>query len=98
MVQRERDVLIEQAKASGKPQEIAEKMVEGRMRKYYEEVVLLEQTFVIDGESKVKAVVEKAAKDAGSDIAMSAFGQFSLGEGVKKEEQISLLRLRSAWR
>ena len=86
MVQRERDVLIEQAKASGKPQEIAEKMVEGRMRKYYEEVVLLEQTFVIDGESKVKAVVEKAAKDAGSDIAMSAFGQFSLGEGVEKEE------------
>ena len=86
MVQRERDVLIEQAKASGKPQEIAEKMVEGRMRKYYEEVVLLEQTFVIDGESKVKAVVEKAAKDAGADIAMSGFGQFSLGEGVEKEE------------
>ena len=48
--------------------------------------MLLEQTFVIDGESKVKAVVEKAAKDAGSDIAMSAFGQFSLGEGVEKEE------------
>ena len=86
MVQRERDVLIEQAKASGKPQEIAEKMVEGRMRKYYEEVVLLEQTFVIDGESKVKAVIDKAAKEAGADIAMSAFGQFSLGEGVEKEE------------
>ena len=46
IVQRERDVLIEQAKSSGKPQDIAEKMVEGRMRKYYEEVVLLEQTFV----------------------------------------------------
>ena len=86
MVQRERDVLIEQAKASGKPQEIAEKMVEGRMRKYYEEVVLLEQTFVIDGESKVKGVIEAAAKEAGADIAMTAFGQFSLGEGVEKEE------------
>ena len=86
MVQRERDVLIVQAKASGKPQEIAEKMVEGRMRKYYEEVVLLEQTFVIDGESKVKGVIEAAAKDAGADIAMTAFGQFSLGEGVEKEE------------
>ena len=49
---REREVLIEQAKASGKPQEIAEKMVEGRLRKFYEEVVLLEQTFVIDGENK----------------------------------------------
>jgi len=65
MVARERDVLIEQAKASGKPQEIAEKMVEGRLRKYYEEVVLLEQTFVIDGETKVGNVIEAAAKDAG---------------------------------
>ena len=86
IVKRERDVLIEQAKASGKPQDIAEKMVEGRMRKYYEEVVLLEQTFVIDGESKVNAVIEKAANDAGSEIALTAFSQFSLGEGVEKEE------------
>ena len=86
MVQRERDVLIEQAKASGKPQDIAEKMVEGRMRKYYEEVVLLEQIFVVDGETKVKAVIEMAAKDAGSAIALTAFSQFNLGEGVKKEE------------
>ena len=86
MVQRERDVLIEQAKASGKPQEIAEKMVEGRMRKYYEEVVLLEQIFVVDGETKVKAVIEKAAKDAGSAVALTAFSQFNLGEGVEKEE------------
>ena len=86
MVQRERDVLIEQAKASGKPQEIAEKMVEGRMRKYYEEVVLLEQIFVVDGETKVKAVIEMAAKNAGSAIALTAFSQFNLGEGVEKEE------------
>ena len=86
LVARERDVLIEQAKASGKPQEIAEKMVEGRMRKYYQEVVLLEQTFVIDGESKVGDVVAKAGKDAGSDIAMTAFAQFNLGAGIEKEE------------
>ncbi len=86
MVRRERDVLIEQAKASGKPQDIAEKMVEGRMRKYYEEVVLLEQIFVVDGETKVKAVIEMAAKDAGSAIALKAFSQFNLGEGVEKEE------------
>ena len=86
MVQRERDVLIEQAKASGKPQEIAEKMVEGRMRKYYEEVVLLEQIFVVDGETKVKAIIEMAAKDAGSAIALTAFSQYNLGEGVEKEE------------
>ena len=86
LVARERDVLIEQAKASGKPQEIAEKMVEGRMRKYYQEVVLLEQTFVIDGESKVNDVVSKAGKDAGADIAMTAFAQFNLGAGIEKEE------------
>ncbi|NBX07947.1 MAG: translation elongation factor Ts, partial [Proteobacteria bacterium] len=86
LVARERDVLIEQAKASGKPQEIAEKMVEGRMRKFYEEVVLLEQTFVIDGESKVKDVIAKAAKDAGADITLTSFKQFVLGDGVQKEE------------
>ena len=86
LVARERDVLIEQAKASGKPQEIAEKMVEGRMRKYYQEVVLLEQTFVIDGESKVADVVAKTGKDAGADITMTAFAQFNLGAGIEKEE------------
>ena len=86
MVARERDVLIEQAKASGKPQEIAEKMVEGRLRKYYEEVVLLEQTFVIDGETKVGNVIEAAAKDAGADIKLTHFTHFILGDGIEKEE------------
>ncbi len=85
MVAREREVLIEQAKASGKPQEIAEKMVEGRLRKFYEEVVLLEQTFVIDGENKVGKVIETAAKDAGADIVLSQFAQFILGYGIEKE-------------
>ncbi len=85
-VARERDVLIEQAKASGKPQEIAEKMVEGRMKKYYQEVVLLEQTSVIDGETRIADVVAKAAKDAGTDIALTAFVRFNLGEGIEKEE------------
>ena len=86
MVQRERDVLIEQAKASGKPQEIAEKMVEGRMKKYYKEVVLLEQTSVIDGETAIADVISKAGKDAGADIALKAFVRFNLGEGIEKEE------------
>jgi elongation factor Ts len=85
-VQRERDVLIEQAKASGKPQEIAEKMVEGRMKKYYQEVVLLEQTSVIDGETRIADVITKAGKDAGAHIAMTAFVRFNLGEGIEKEE------------
>ena len=86
MVQRERDVLIEQAKASGKPQEIAEKMVEGRMKKYYKEVVLLEQTSVIDGETAIGDVIAKAGKDVGADIALTAFVRFNLGEGIEKEE------------
>ena len=86
MVQRERDVLIEQAKASGKPQEIAEKMVEGRMKKYYNEVVLLEQVSVIDGETQISDVVAKAGKDAGAEIALTGFVRFNLGEGIEKEE------------
>jgi elongation factor Ts len=84
-VARERDVLIEQAKASGKPQEIAEKMVEGRMKKYYQEVVLLEQTSVIDGETRIADVVSKAGKDAGADIALTGFVRFNLGEGIERE-------------
>ena len=76
---RERDVLSEQARASGKPEDIIAKMVEGRIRKYYEEVVLLEQVWVHDGESRVKAV----AKKAGADLV--AFERFALGEGVEKQ-------------
>lgn len=85
-VQRERDVLIEQAKASGKPQEIAEKMVQGRMKKYHQEVVLLEQTSVIDGETRIADVVANAAEDAGVEIALTGFVRFNLGEGIEKEE------------
>ena len=79
-------MLIEQAKASGKPQEIAEKMVEGRMKKYYQEVVLLEQTSVIDGETRIADVVAKAGKDAGSAVALTEFVRFNLGEGIEREE------------
>jgi len=86
IVARERSVLIEQAKESGKPAEIAEKMVEGRIRKYYEEVCLLDQTFAIDGESKVSKVLEDAAKDAGAPIKIAGFVAFRLGEGIEKEE------------
>src|SRR5690606_10274356 len=65
---RERSVLAEQARTSGKPAEIIEKMVEGRLRKFYEEVVLLEQIFVVDGERKVRKVIEEAAKDIGAPV------------------------------
>lgn len=86
LVDRERAVFKEQAMASGKPAEIAEKMVEGRIRKYYEEVVLLEQVYVIDGKSKVSQVVEDTAKELGKPIAITGFKRFTLGEGVEKTE------------
>lgn len=82
---RERTVLKEQAIASGKTPEIAEKMVEGRVRKYYEEVVLLEQIFVLDNKSKISQVVEEVAKKIGKPVKLSAFAHFKLGEGIEKE-------------
>ena len=83
---RERDVLSEQARASGKPEDIIAKMVEGRLRKYYEEVVLLEQVYVIDQENKVKKVIEQAGKDLGAPVKLAGFARFQLGEGIEKEE------------
>ncbi len=85
-VERERNVLIEQAKASGKPDNIIEKMVEGRLRKYYEEVALMEQTFVIDNETKISKVVENAANDVGAPISLTGFVRYELGEGIEKAE------------
>lgn len=78
-LEREKNVLAEQARASGKPEAIIEKMVEGRIRKFYEEVVLLEQTWVHDGESKVRKVVE------GAGAKVTRFVRFTLGEGIEKE-------------
>jgi len=86
-VERERAVLAEQARESGKPEEIIEKMVEGRMRKFYEEVCLVDQTFVIDGESKVSDAIAEAGKAAGGDISVGGFRMFVLGEGIEKEEE-----------
>jgi elongation factor Ts len=77
---REKNVLIEQARASGRPDNIIEKMVEGRIRKFYEEVVLLEQVWVHDGESRVKAVLAKAG------VKLVGFARFTLGEGVDKPQ------------
>lgn len=85
-VQRERDVLTAQAKESGRPDNIIEKMVEGRLRKFYEESVLVEQAFVIDPDKTVGAAVEEAAKAAGAPITVKGFVRLALGEGVEREE------------
>jgi elongation factor Ts len=85
-LERERNILTEQAIASGKAPEHASKMVEGRIRKYYEEVVLLEQVFVIDGETKIAKVVENAAKEIGAPVRLAGFVRFGLGEGIEREQ------------
>jgi elongation factor Ts len=85
-VERERAVLSEQARDSGKPEEIIAKMVEGRLRKFYQDVVLTEQTWVIDGETKVAAVLEQAAKDLGAPVKVAGFVKYALGEGIEKKE------------
>ncbi|SBV95703.1 protein chain elongation factor EF-Ts [uncultured Alphaproteobacteria bacterium] len=84
---RERDVLSEQARASGKPEAIIEKMVDGRIRKYYEETVLLEQLFVIDGETKISKVIADAEKSVGAPVKLTGFVRMALGEGVEREEK-----------
>jgi len=84
-MEKERQFLIDQAKGEGKPQEIAEKMVEGRMRKYYEEICLLDQKFVIDGETRIADVVANAAKEAGAEIKLVDYARFQLGDGIEKE-------------
>ncbi|MBB4285603.1 translation elongation factor Ts [Roseospira goensis] len=84
---RERAVLTEQARESGKPENIIEKMVEGRLRKFYEEVCLLDQTYVMDNESKVGKVVEAAGKDMGAPVTLAGFVRFNLGEGIEKEDK-----------
>ncbi len=85
-LERERDVLREQSRASGKPEAIIEKMVEGRLRKFYEEVVLLEQTYVVDGESRISKVIEASAKELGTPVKVTGFARFALGEGIAKEQ------------
>jgi elongation factor Ts len=86
LIDHERKILTEQAATSGKPADIIAKMVEGRLRKFYEEVVLLEQVYVIDPEKKVGKVIEAAAKEIGAPIEVAAIVRFQLGEGIEKKE------------
>jgi elongation factor Ts len=85
LLDREREILADQARASGKPEEIIAKMVEGRLRKYYEDVCLLEQTYVIDGETKISKVLEQAAKDLGGEVKVAGMVRFLLGEGLDRD-------------
>jgi elongation factor Ts len=86
VAERERNVFIEQARESGKPEAIIEKMVDGRMRKFFEEVALLSQAFVINPEVTVGQAVKDAEKAAGAEIEVTGMARLLLGDGVEKEE------------
>jgi elongation factor Ts len=86
-IERERAVLAEKAGQQGKTAEIVAKMVEGGLRKFHQEVVLLEQAFVIDGKTKVSKVVEEAAKLVGAPVQLTGFLRFALGEGIEKKNE-----------
>lgn len=86
VAERERNVFIEQSRSSGKPDNIIEKMVEGRMRKFYEEVALLSQAFVINPDLTVAAALKEAEKSVGAPIEVTGIARLLLGEGVEKEE------------
>jgi elongation factor Ts len=83
-VEREKAIFVEQAQSSGKPPAVIEKMVEGRLRKFYQEVVLLKQSFVMDPDVSVEDYVAKSAKDLGAPIKLVGFVRLALGEGVEK--------------
>lgn len=86
LLEREKNILIEQARESGRPEEIIQKMVEGRVSKFYEEIVLLEQAFVMDGKTKISQFIETMAKEIGAPIKITGFIRYALGEGIEKEQ------------
>jgi elongation factor Ts len=86
VVDHERSIQADAARQSGKPENVIEKMVEGRMRKFYEETVLLNQIYVLDNETPVSKVVEKMSKELGAPIEIDAFVRFQVGEGIEKAD------------
>jgi len=86
IIEKERTILLEQARESGRPEEIIEKMVEGRLAKFKKELCLMDQVFVVDGETKISDVLSKSSKDLGQEVTLKAFARFQLGEGMEKKE------------
>ena len=86
VVEREKDIMRAKAKESGKPENIIEKILVGQINKFFGEICLLEQTFVIDPDLTINKVVAALAKDLGSEIALSQYVRYQLGEGLEKKE------------
>jgi elongation factor Ts len=87
LVEREKQVLSEQARESGKPEAVIEKMIVGRMNKYFQEVCLLEQAFVLNPDLSVGKAVAEAAQAAGAPITVTGFVRIAVGEGIEKEQE-----------
>jgi elongation factor Ts len=85
-LERERSVLIEQARGSGKPEQVVQKMVEGRLTKFYEEVCLLEQAFVMDPQTKIAALLEVTGHELGRRLQVRHFIRYALGESVDRQQ------------
>ena len=85
-VEKEKKFLTDQAVESGKPISVVEKMIEGRIRKWQEEVVLLKQPFVMNPDQTIEQLVAETAKETGSAVVLKGFVRFALGEGVEKAE------------
>jgi elongation factor Ts len=86
VVEHERKILTAKAEESGRPPEIIQKMVEGGIRKFYEEAALMDQVWVIDGKTRVNKVLEQLAKDAGAPVEVAGFVRYALGEGIERKE------------
>jgi elongation factor Ts len=86
LVEREKAIFSDQARQSGKPEAIIEKMVEGRLRKFYEEVVLLKQAFVLNPDITVEKALKDAEKEIGAPAKITGYVRYALGEGIEKEE------------
>jgi elongation factor Ts len=85
-IAREKDILREKAIAAGRPADIIEKSVEGGLRKFFEESVLMEQSYIRDDKMKISQVLEAASKDVGAPVALTGFIRYALGDGIEKEE------------
>ncbi len=87
LVERERKVFFEKSKEEGKPDNIIEKMVEGRILKFFSEVVLLQQNFLFEPKLTVAEVIKNAEKELGAEIKIAKFIRYELGEGIEHEEK-----------
>jgi elongation factor Ts len=87
VVEKEKEIMRAKAKESGKPDNIIEKILEGQVNKFFGEVCLLEQAYVIDPDLKVAKVVENLAKELGTEIKLTRYARFQLGEGLEKREE-----------